>query len=95
MVGPITAHKERLRSRRPFVPAARKVFNKSSKLSIRAAQRLDYKWDMKYSEDQSDLLLVLPRPIAKPLGMSLPRPAWVRLNRLCTGVGRFQSFKHK
>ena len=38
MVGPITARKERLRSRYPFVPAARKLFNELSKLSIRATQ---------------------------------------------------------
>ena len=38
MVGPITAHEERLRSRHPFVPAARKRLNKLSKLRIRAAQ---------------------------------------------------------
>jgi len=30
-----------------------------------------------------------------PLGMILPRRAWVRLNRLRTGVGRFPSCLYK
>jgi len=28
-------------------------------------------------------------------GMTFPRGAWVRLNRLCTGVGRFRSCLYK
>ena len=50
---------------------------------------------MKYCEGQSELRLLVPRPSAKPLGMGLPRPAWVQLNSLRTGVERFQSFMHK
>ena len=50
---------------------------------------------MKYSEDQSELRLFFPRLSARPLDISLPRLAWVRLNRLRTAVGRFQSSLHK
>jgi len=30
-----------------------------------------------------------------PLGMTLPRPSWVRLNRLLTGIELFRSTMHK
>ena len=49
MVGLTTAHEERLRSREPFVPAARKLLNELSKLSICAAQSINCKWDAKFS----------------------------------------------
>ena len=96
MVGPITVHKERLRPRHPYVPTARKLLNELSKLTIRATQCINYKLDVKYSsKDQSQLRLFVPTPSARPLGMSLPSRAWVRLNCLRTGVGRFQSSIHK
>ena len=40
-----TASKERLKSRRPFVPAARKLLNNLSELGIRAAQWTNLGWD--------------------------------------------------
>ena len=46
---------------------------------------------MKYFEDQSELRLFVPRPSARSFGMGLPRLAWVRLNRLRSSIGRFQS----
>ena len=95
MVGSITAHEERLRSRHFFVLAARKLLNELSKLSTRAALWIDYKWDMKYSKDQSELRFFVSRPNARPLGMSLPVSIWVRVNRHPIGVGRFQSSMHK
>ena len=36
-----------------------------------------------------------PMPGHRTLRMGLPRPNWVRLNRLRTGVERFQSSLHK
>ena len=64
-------------------------------MSIRDAQCTDYKWYAKYSEGQSELRLFVPRPSAMLLAIGLPRPVWVQLNRLCTGIGRFQLPMHK
>ena len=91
IVGPTTANDERLRSRHLFVTAALKPLNELFKLSIRVAQCTDHKWDVKYCEGQSELRLFVPRPGSRTLSVGLPRLPWVRRNRLCTGVGRFQS----
>ena len=37
----------------------------------------------------------MPGTGARPVGMDLPRAAWVNLNRLRTGVRQFHSFMHK
>ena len=90
MVGSITAHEERLRSRHPLAPMERKLLNKSSKLSIQLHNRLTINW----TKDKSNLRLCFSRPSARPFGMGLPRSARVRLNCLRTRVGRFQSSMH-
>ena len=43
MLEPTTVHIQERRSRHPFVPAASKLLNELSKLSIQAAQWTDYK----------------------------------------------------
>ena len=95
LTGSPDGHRERLKSRRPFVPAARKLLKDLTELDIRAAQWTDYKWSTEYSECSSDLRAFIPRTSTRPMGMGLPRLSWVRHNRLRAGSGRFQSFMHK
>ena len=85
----------RLRSRRPFVPAARNHLNNLARLGIRASEWTNHKWKTEYCESVSRLRVFVPESGARPVGMSLPRAAWVKLNRLRTGVGRFYSSMHK
>ena len=81
----------RLRSRRPFVPAARNLLDNLARLGIRASEWTNHKWKTEYCENGSRLRAFVPEIGARPVGMGLPPAAWVKLNRLRTGVGRFQS----
>ena len=85
----------RLRSRRPFVPAAWNLLDNLARLRIRASKWTNHKWKTEYCECASRLRAFVPRTGARPVGMGLPRVAWVKLNRLRTGVGRFHSSMHK
>ena len=92
---PRAASKERLKSRHPFAPAARKLLHNLSELGIRAAQWTNLTWDTEYSKSMSALGVYILRVSTRPIGMSLTRTAWVKLNRLRGGVGRFGSSMHK
>ena len=85
----------RLRSRRPFVPAAQNLLDNLAGIGIRASEWTNHKWKTEYSEGASRLRDFVPGTGARPVGMGLPRAAWVNLNRLWTGVGRFHSSMHK
>ena len=85
----------RLRSRRPFVPTARNVLDNLARLDIRASEWTNHKWNVEYSENASRLHAFVPGIGARPVEMGLPRAAWVKLNRLRIGVGRFDSSMHK
>ena len=92
LVGQQDAHQGRLRSRRPFVPAAWKLLGS---LSERVKQWTKHKWNSDYLESTSRVRAFIPRVSLRPLGMSLTRTSWVRLNRLRTGVGRFHLSMYK
>ena len=85
----------RLISRRLFVPAARNLLNNLARLDIRASEWTNYKWKAEYCEGASRLCVFVPGTAARPVEMGLPRAAWVKLNRLRTGVGQFHSSMHK
>ena len=85
----------RLKSRRPFVPAARNLLDNPAKISIRAPEWTNHKWKREYCKNASRLRAFVPGTGARLVGMGLPRAAWVKLNRLRTGVGRFHLSMHK
>ena len=87
--------RERLKSRPSFVPAARKLLDSLSEMDVRAAEWTNTKWDMEYSANALSLHAFIPKASSRPLGMGLPRAAWVKLNRLRSGVGRFCSSMYK
>ena len=87
--------RERLKSRRSFVPAARKLLDSLSEMDVRAAEWTNTKWDTEYSANALSLHAFIPKASSRPLGMGLPRAAWVKLNRLRSGVGRFCSSMYK
>ena len=101
LVGQQDAHLGRLKSRRPFVPAAWKLLDSLSDLDIFVKHKWNgrgqskHKWNVDYLESTSRVRAFITRVNSRPLGMSLPRTSWVRLNRLRTGVGRFHSSMHK
>ena len=95
LIGSSDTRQVRLRSRRPFVPAARNLLNNLSSLGIRASEWTNHKWNAEYCENASRLRAFVPRTGARPVGIGLPRAARFKLNRLQTGVGRFHSSMHK
>ena len=86
-----------LKSRHPFVPAALELLNdlnlNGSESS--AADWADRKWNTEWGSNTSRLHDFITDVSEPPSGMRLPRLAWVRLNRLRTGIGRFRSTMHR
>ena len=85
--GSSDTHQVRLRSRCPFVPGAWNLLDNLARLGICASQWTNYKWKTEYCENASRLCAFVPETGARPVGMGLSQAAWVKLNRLRTGVG--------
>ena len=75
----------RLRSRHLFMPAARNLSDNLARLGIHASEWTNHKWKAEYCENASRLCAFVPQTGARPVGMSLPQVAWVKLNRLVWG----------
>ena len=67
------ARQERLRSRWPFVPAARNILNNLAGLGIRISEWTNHKWNVEYCENTFRLRVFISRTSARPVGISLPR----------------------
>ena len=92
---PYGGHRQ-LKSRHPFVPAALELLNDFQDLGTSAASWADHRWSMEWQGSTSRLHhAFIPDVSTSPPGMHFPRPAWVRLNRLRTGVGLFRSTMHR
>jgi len=92
---PSSANARHLKSRRPYVPAAIHLIIFYDNSNIRAVQWADYQWNTKWTDSPTRLCIFTPNTNTHPLGLTLLRSAWVRLNRLRTGVGHFCSCLYK
>ena len=70
--GSSDTHQVRLRSRRPFVPAARNLLNNLVRLGIRASEWANHKWKTEYCENASRLRAFVPRTGARPVRWAYP-----------------------
>ena len=61
--------RERLKSQRSFVPAARKLLDSLCEMDVLAAQWTNTKWDMEYSANASSLHAFIPKASTRPLCM--------------------------
>jgi len=71
-----------------FYPLHNNSFSSSDDNNRSAALWADHRWNAEMLESTTRPVLSSP---SHPPGIALPRTAWVRLNRLRTGVGRFRS----
>ena len=88
---PLSSDARRLKSRHPFIPAAQLI--SSSDNNIRAAHWVDHQWNAEWADNPTRIRIFITDTGNHP--ECLPERAWVRLNRLRTGVGRFRSCLYK
>ena len=66
----------RLRSRHP---SARNILDNLARLGIRASEWTNCKWKTEYCKNVFRLRAFMPETGARPVGMGLPRVAWVKM----------------
>jgi len=91
---PLSADARRFKSKHPFVPTAQQLISSSDYDNTREAHWSDHQWNAEWADNPTRLIFI-PDIGTHPTGATLPRRAWVRLNRLHPGVGRFRSFLYK
>jgi len=96
---PPSANARPFKSRNPFVPAAQQL---NSSVSPRdnddngdAAPWADQRWNAERLENTTRLRTFIPDVANPPPEMTLPRTAWIPLNRLRTGVRGLRSSLRK
>ena len=78
----------------PLAPPRNNLSILSYDNSRSAALWADHRWNAECFENTTRLRTFIPDIGTHPSGKALPRTAWVQLNRLRTGVGRFHPCLH-
>ena len=91
---PYEGHRQ-LKPRHPFVPAALELLRDVSELGTSVVRWAHHRRSIGWWGGHFSSTFIFDDMDALPPGMGLPRPTWVRLNRLRTGVGFFRSSMHK
>ena len=76
-------------------PPHNNSISSSDNNNIHAAHWADHQWNAEWAGNPTRLRTFIRDTGALPLGMTLPRKACIRLNRLRTGDGRFRSCLYK
>jgi len=74
------------KSRHPFEPAGQHLISSFDNNNIRTAQWADHQWNVEWTDNPTRLRIFIPDTGTHPHGTTFPTRAWVRLNRLRTGV---------
>ena len=83
----------RLPSRKPLI---RRLWEQSQQQIVVPAETWALNtWQDRWNRSQSQLNQFVPQVSTKPTGCDLRRPQWVKLNRLRSGHGRYNSFLHR
>ena len=79
----------------PLSAHPQQLISSSDNNNIRAAQWANHQWNAEWADSPTRLRTLIPGTGTHPPGMTLPRRAWFRLNRLRTSVGLFRSCLYK